>query len=1837
MTLQASEMIQYLNYAAIGILVVAALRGFWHGFFKSTFFFIWTVGILVLAFILMNPISTLLMKQDLGFLINGLNLDIGVPITNIEETVIAYIIHTRPEMASVLVEGSDALALVIGTTQMVVNIVFMVIVILLNLTLLKLIGWIVYRIVKPKKRDKEGNKRKKKFMSRLLGSGVGVLRGAFIIMLISMPIGALASMSGALDLAMSQSEASRPSYQLFIQDDEIMLVEQISTSEETDMLNEVRAFLTNYRTSYVGQIAGFVKINETELDTYVFDSILSVHVKSDNLDTNLKFRAELANALEAVNILIEANDGSTQFDDTIIYKLTEDNVKDIMDLVSALDLIEIVVPVGLEYLINSGEFAEMLEGYEDIFVLEDLKAIDIASDLGLLGDVFANALTLIQAQSDVPLSDINYFQFDGEIVTDIFDTLGDLAILQYGLPVGLNYALGLEDVEKILTEQGLTKDDLILPDGVKLNEDFEAIAEMYVAIQGLGFDSFDDFETLQDKEVMASISDQAISDMFDALFEFNLVNDNTAVVGGIMYDLLVENLPAEYKELLSEEDITTNLNATEMTNLVLLAKVVMSTGILDLVGEENPDYGTILTEENINAIVDKISGSNLISSKMNTVVETLLAQFDLGIELVIPETIVWSEASGKQELTALLNAAREILDANLMSGDLSTLTNDDIDRLSLHLSNSLVIKHNLNAIFNKVTSESDLGTIEIMLPETPEQWTETELNSLLKGAVILLEVGTNTDQLLTLTETQIHTLALSKVLSNTFEGVFLDMIAEGGELDGLLFVPTDLTWYSTDTTIGELEYLLLSLIEIVPEGTELSTFSIDLNTLNDVDITAILRSKTVEMTLVETVKPMIETGELKDYIQPKLPGDIDYVWYQNTDETYPVGDLKPLLLAVQSLSGLGIALDSVDFTAISTALSTPENVTSLTDALLSSRILKNSLDKLFTNVLSSQAGLSITLDNSASPMYWDGELPRLLNAVSKLGSSNLDANTFLALSESDVNVIAQSQIISNVFETTLTDMTSVGGDLEGQIYVPLNVTWYSVGTTKGELENLLVAFKVLVPSGDLSLANIGFDEILNADIDVLMASKVIEHTAVETVKPMIETGDLQNYIEPKMPNNVDYVWYQNTDIQQPTGDLIPLLKAIQDLEDMGVSLTTFDYTALTNALADEPSIQSVNDTMLSSRIIHHSLDKMFGFILNTNAGFAVTLDNESNPTFWDGTEIEDGELIKLLRSVKIMGSQDLDANSITSQLLVDLIDARSSIVRTQISKAVIDTGIEIPTLAFESGSTTEITETELRSVAVALNTIGSVNDVSNMNASTINSATLTALLDADSLIVNRQISKAIIDSGLDIPEAAFVDALQKDILETELRAVVTALDTLGSVDDVSNMNASTINSATLTALLDADSLIVNRQISSAVIASGLSIPDAAYVVGSTLDIEATELSALAVALGYVGSVDQVSSLSASTINAALINNLLDANSLIVNRQISQAILNPTTGLDVPDTAKETLEDIYVTELRALAEALSYIGTGTVTGVTSLDQNSIDSTLLTNLLSANSLIVNRQISTAVISSGLAIPGDAYVVGSTVDITTIELNALAVALGHLGTGSIASVSNLDANAIDSTLLANLLSANSLIVNRQISTAVISSGLAIPSDAYVAGSTVDITTIELNALAVALGHLGTGSIASVSNLDASSINGVLLNNLLTSNSVIVNRQISSAIIASGITSGNADAIEATIGTPRYGEVKQIEMIGLAEALNAMGSTTTIADIAGLNASTIATLDDATIDIMFDPNYTIIYYMIEDELSANALYTFTLSNTDYVDDNPANRIRREKLATDLKAGLTF
>ena len=153
MAFQAEEMLQYLNYAAIGIIGLAAFWGFVQGFYKSTFFLIWTVGVLVLAYFMMPVVSAFLMTQDISMVEQYYQAE--VPITNLKETIPALLISMEPALANVLVEGSDALALVYGMTQMVLQLVFLIVVLVFNATIFKVVGWILWLIFKPKGKKKE--------------------------------------------------------------------------------------------------------------------------------------------------------------------------------------------------------------------------------------------------------------------------------------------------------------------------------------------------------------------------------------------------------------------------------------------------------------------------------------------------------------------------------------------------------------------------------------------------------------------------------------------------------------------------------------------------------------------------------------------------------------------------------------------------------------------------------------------------------------------------------------------------------------------------------------------------------------------------------------------------------------------------------------------------------------------------------------------------------------------------------------------------------------------------------------------------------------------------------------------------------------------------------------------------------------------------------------------------------------------------------------------------------------------------------------------------------------------------------------------------------------------------------------------------------------------------------------------------------------------------------------------------------------------------------------------------------------------------------------------------
>lgn len=243
MAFTAAEMLQYLNYGALGIIGLAMFWGFIQGFYKSTFFLIWTVGILVAGFFLIPIAASLMMDLDISMASQYVTIE-GLTFTTVKATIVNFIVSMQPNLANVLVEGSDAMALVLGVAQLAISLVLFVVLFILNATIFKFVGWIIWLIIKPKR--KGGKKRKKTFLSRLLGAGVGGLRGAFSVLLIALPFAALVSLSSGLDLVDSVSN-EEPSYQLMVINDELVLVEvQQPTATEDDYLDIARTMLAEY-------------------------------------------------------------------------------------------------------------------------------------------------------------------------------------------------------------------------------------------------------------------------------------------------------------------------------------------------------------------------------------------------------------------------------------------------------------------------------------------------------------------------------------------------------------------------------------------------------------------------------------------------------------------------------------------------------------------------------------------------------------------------------------------------------------------------------------------------------------------------------------------------------------------------------------------------------------------------------------------------------------------------------------------------------------------------------------------------------------------------------------------------------------------------------------------------------------------------------------------------------------------------------------------------------------------------------------------------------------------------------------------------------------------------------------------------------------------------------------------------------------------------------------------------------------------------------------------------------------------------------------------------------
>ncbi|MDD4823791.1 MAG: hypothetical protein PHU13_00790, partial [Acholeplasmataceae bacterium] len=969
---------------------------------------------------------------NLSFVNSFISGDITTEITTLRVSVPLILQEMMPEQAFLFQPGTESLMFIFGIVKMVINILLFIILLVLNFTIFKFISWILWKIVKPKKDSETGEKPKKR---RLLGAGVGVIRGLILLLLLAIPMAGLASMASSGEVLMTLAESGNSG--------------ETQQAAETDDMDEMFAFFKGYRNTYVGQAF-------KSFDTKMFDSIVNISTTAGDKEVSIKLRKDLENFVGIYQILLDANEGNPNFDQNIVFKLTDDQITQIGDFLAEADIIKVGTSIAAEYLYDYLVTNDLLKGYETHLTLENLKAMDIGADIKKIAEA-AILIRAIDFQEDI---ENNIFTLTEDQVTEIITKLTELQLLEYGLPIAINYFLSLEDTQTIMLDNGIDLADLVKPTPEELIADLGKFVDVYIAVKDLGYTSVEELKQLQNTENLELITDQQVTNLVSSIFGFNVLNDNSILISTMLYDMLKEGLPEDYQSVITLQSLQDNFNETEVTNLVLLTKLFLEVGIF----EENFDYENLFTEDIIEKLASRISGSSLISGMAEGLITTMTSSLEIPFEIEVPPGVTFGGAAGKAEIKAVLTSIKGVLDAGLLEStfDAGTLSNQTIEDLAQSISDSKIMTHNIPLILDELIN--NMGTVTIEIPEDFSFAGEAGKNEL---------------------------IALFKTFRTFTNAGFLD---------------------------------------------------------SDFDIT----------TLSDTT--------IRD-----------------------------------------IAID-----------------------ISSSVIMTNNINNFMNNIAS---GTSFDfLSSTDVSVDWDeDEVYYTLNAAKIFMSNNITESNINSLSNSDIHMIAMSEYVSTILGQTVINMNEPGGTLDGKLSIPTGIVWHSTDTTTGELENLFLGIKELLGTNDLSTFNPTIDSILNLDHNLMFESLILESTIVnEHIKPTIESGSLEPFINNKKLDNTDYQWMIDRNMPGSSSDSLDFLLAIRDLVSLGINYNNLTYEGFVTLFEDDTKPKAINDVLVKSELFAHSFGKMFGNLLTPSLNISVKQDGDE--AYW-GSETVDGELLYMLEGL----------------------------------------------------------------------------------------------------------------------------------------------------------------------------------------------------------------------------------------------------------------------------------------------------------------------------------------------------------------------------------------------------------------------------------------------------------------------------------------------------------------------------------------------------------------------------------------------------------------------------
>lgn len=903
-----------LTILSIVVILIGFLIGFIRGTYRASYRFIVSIVVILGLWLIMPIFTNKLLSLDL----HKFNLEIinvtgyksveGFQVNSVKDAVDIYsrvLLGLTTENEGVLILKETNINIgetmiyqtLISAVEMLLRAALLLVIIILNWTLFRFIFFIVYLCTKPKIENKY--QKKKTMKSRLIGSLIGTVNMICILLIVCIPL------SGVFSLAESSVKLIETE-----ESDVIKLSlnkEVIDLDENPDFVefaNENKEWVYVYRKTFLGKIFGIKVSKDTPLDCALFDGIFSFKAGGEKI----ALRKELDVCLKAMEPLKDEiiiplikNENTA----TILDNLSSDTIKNSLDKLSELKLVNAVVNVGLNTGIiiakNDGEIFKKYVNLKDILLRLEGKEINASELLREIGDLSEAILTLTKSSGykiSELLSEDNgntvsklvdiLLKVDTNVVTNVFDAISKIELIdliqEITFPTLEDYLNNNENLNRII---------LLYPK-VTLDEN-------YLVINGIKTNILWDKDTLENISFKVSKDNKWIVDGK----ETNL--DASGSIFKIKLDGI--KLTDEVKNIGSLYKAFKDLDINSFSQIQLLIEKGQVEGSYDL---EKATYDKIDNlfksllnfkvinncEDNVYVILNNMLPNeyrNLIKmSKLNS--EDLSSLVYAG-KVVASTGVIW-DIDGKLKT-----------DGNIDYTKVYTIFNSIKDELSENLAKSSIIVENINTVASYALS---VFAPDMKLDFASVDWKNNgkeELNKLFNVLNVCLKHGNKiTSDFYSLTDEEIdeianvlkENIATSDLLKKNMNNIVsvVSNLESLKELNATI-APLDEDEWTTEELDSIFDSVKIIVKMVKASSGDQNNLLVTLLKLNENDINTILDSKFISLNIVYNLCAQAsEGGLLYEKVIINLDRD-DPSWYG--DE----GELKTILSnAIKLIDGV---------------------------------------------------------------------------------------------------------------------------------------------------------------------------------------------------------------------------------------------------------------------------------------------------------------------------------------------------------------------------------------------------------------------------------------------------------------------------------------------------------------------------------------------------------------------------------------------------------------------------------------------------------------------------------------------------------------------------------------------------------------------------------------------------------------------------------------------------------------------------------------------------------------------------------------------------------------------